>query len=159
MPNLRSKRGGVTLDGTVEWSVQQSASMASVEGVNSALNKQINKKLDAGRTGEIDCSDFATTGYVTNSTADFTFFVPITGLKKNGVVSNLQISSCAIRQDGYILGDGSENAHFTNNIGRFEANINDAGMRIYVSNVKWTQTPINNAPASMVAHTFKFTIS
>ncbi len=159
MPNLRSKRGGVTLDGTVEWSVQQSASMASVEGVNSALNKQINKKLDAGRTGEIDCSELVTTGYVTSGTADFIFFVPITGLKKNGVVSNLQISSCAIRQGGYIFGDSSENAHFTNNIGSFETNINDAGMRIYVRNVKWTQTPTNNNLASMVAHTFKFTIS
>lgn len=159
MTNLRSKRGGVTLDGTAEWSVQQSASVASVEGVNSALNKQINKKLDAGRTGEIDCSQFVTTGYVTNSSTDFIFFVPITGLKKNGVVSNLQISSCAIRQSGYIFGDGSENAHFTNNIERFETNINNAGMRVYIHNVKWTHTPINNAPASMVAHTFKFTIS
>lgn len=31
MTNLRSKWGGVTLDGTAEWSVQQSASVASVE--------------------------------------------------------------------------------------------------------------------------------
>lgn len=139
--------------------MQQSASVASVEGVNSALNKQINKKLDAGRTGEIDCSNLVTTGYVTNSSTDFIFFVPITGLKKNGVVSNLQISSCAIRQSGYIFGDSYENAHFTNNIKSFDANINNAGMRIYIHNVKWTQTPINNAPASMIAHTFKFTIS
>lgn len=133
--------------------------MANVEGVNNALNKQINKKLDAGRTGEINCSDFVTTGYVTNGTTDFIFFVPITGLKKDGTVSNLQISSCAIRQGGYIFGDGSENANFTNNIGSINANINDAGIRVYIHNVKWTQEPTNNAPASMVAHTFKFTIS
>ena len=139
--------------------MQQSASVASVEGVNSALSQQINKKLDAGRTGEFDCSGLSVTGYITSGSADFIFFVPITGLKKNGVVSNLQILSCAIRQNGYILGDGSENAGLTNNMEGFDISINDAGIRFYIRNIKWTRTPTNNAPASIVTHTFKFTIS
>lgn len=43
MPNLRSKRGGVTLDGTAEWSVQQSASVASVETQVEPIMSEITK--------------------------------------------------------------------------------------------------------------------
>lgn len=43
MTNLRSKRGGVTLDGTAEWSVQQSASVASVEKQVEPIMSEITK--------------------------------------------------------------------------------------------------------------------
>ena len=43
MTNLRSKRGGVTLDGTAEWSVQQSASVASVETQVEPIMSEITK--------------------------------------------------------------------------------------------------------------------
>lgn len=96
--------GGVkVLDGSVEWDVQQGASVASVESVNARLSEQIAQKANKDISGEFKLIGNIS-GYISGASENIYVFIPFFGAKGKSI--KILEAKTNIRQLGKYLEPG-----------------------------------------------------